>query len=224
MIVTLTVPAHLVQRHEQNNIPGIGISIIDFIILPKTIYDCGDYDCIIFLHDSTIVETILPCCVEYKFIPNTTIRQFAKNKDLYPIGTIGAAITYCKMVGLQYIIHIKDGDLDDDKGTLPVLYFFIFFLAYFDILKCTQSYSRTIIMFFVTYSIVRHICTLIFFNGMTIAKRGISPYAFQKYNQKERCKRKGISCNTINIYNRLENIHSRRSEKANMLQDCCKYT
>ena len=131
MIVTLTVPAHLVQRHEQNNIPGIGISIIDFIILPKTIYDCGDYDCIIFLHDSTIVETILPCCVEYKFIPNTTIRQFAKNKDLYPIGTIGAAITYCKKVGLQYIIHIKDGDLDDDKGTLPVLYFFIFLFSLF---------------------------------------------------------------------------------------------
>jgi hypothetical protein len=84
------------------------------------------------------VETIPPCCVEYNFIPNTTIRQFAQNKDMYPIGTIGVAITYCKKIGLQYILHIKDGDLDDDKATIPVLYpYFFFFFAYFDILKCT---------------------------------------------------------------------------------------
>jgi hypothetical protein len=56
-----------------------------------------------------------PICKEYTFIPNTTIRQFADNIDMYPIGTIGVVVTLARKIGLQYTLHIKDGNTDNDK-------------------------------------------------------------------------------------------------------------
>ena len=44
MIVTLTIPTQLVQKHAENILPGNGISITNFNILPKTVYDHGDCD------------------------------------------------------------------------------------------------------------------------------------------------------------------------------------
>jgi hypothetical protein len=44
MTVTLTIPTQLVQKHAENILPGNGISITNFNIFPKTVYDCGDCD------------------------------------------------------------------------------------------------------------------------------------------------------------------------------------
>jgi hypothetical protein len=49
MTVTLTIPTQLVQKHAENILLGNGISITNFNILPKTVYDCGDCDHIISL-------------------------------------------------------------------------------------------------------------------------------------------------------------------------------
>jgi hypothetical protein len=78
MTVTLIFPAHLIERHEKNILPGSGISITNFKILPKSNYDRGDCDHIISLDESSVVETLSPICKEYNFIPDTTIKQFAK--------------------------------------------------------------------------------------------------------------------------------------------------
>jgi hypothetical protein len=118
MTVTLTVPAHLIQRHEEKILPGSGISITNFKILPKTNYDRGDCDRVISLDESSLVETLSPICKEYTFIPDTTIRQFADNMDVYPIGAIRAVVTLARKVGLQYTLHIKDGNTDNDKATV----------------------------------------------------------------------------------------------------------
>jgi hypothetical protein len=54
MTVTLTIPAHLIQRHDEKILPGSGISITIFKILPKTNYDCGDCDRVISLDESSL--------------------------------------------------------------------------------------------------------------------------------------------------------------------------
>jgi hypothetical protein len=118
MTVTLTVLAHLIQRHEEKILPGSGISIANFKILPKTNYDRGDCDRVISLDESSLIETLSPICKEYNFIPDTTIRQFADNMDVYPIGAIRVVVTLARKVGLQYTLHIKDGNTDNDKATV----------------------------------------------------------------------------------------------------------
>ncbi|MCY6524748.1 hypothetical protein, partial [Actinobacillus pleuropneumoniae] len=39
MTITLSVPAHLVERHEHKILQGNSISITNFRILPKSVYD-----------------------------------------------------------------------------------------------------------------------------------------------------------------------------------------
>ena len=54
--VTLTIPTQLVQKHVEKILPGNGISITNFNILSKTVYDRGDCDQIISLNETSIVE------------------------------------------------------------------------------------------------------------------------------------------------------------------------
>ena len=60
-------------------------------------------------------------CKEYCFIPDTTIKNFVEKTKMYPIGTIRAAGTLAKRVGLYYILHIKDGDFENDCATVCIL-------------------------------------------------------------------------------------------------------
>jgi hypothetical protein len=62
MTVTLTIPTQLVQKHAEKIFPGNGISITNFNLLPKIVYDCGDYDRIISLNEKSIVEKIIAIC------------------------------------------------------------------------------------------------------------------------------------------------------------------
>jgi hypothetical protein len=129
MTVTLTVPPQLVQKHAEKILPRNGISITNFNILPKTVYDRGDCDRIISLNETSIVEKIPVVCSEYRFVPDSTINQLAQSTDIYPIGMIGAAVTLARKLGSQHILHIKDGESDRDKAMVPL---FIFsFVLYF---------------------------------------------------------------------------------------------
>ena len=74
MTVTLTIPSQLVQKHVEKILPRNGISITNFNVLPKIVYDRGDCDRIIFLKKTSIVEKILAICSEYRFLPDSTIR------------------------------------------------------------------------------------------------------------------------------------------------------
>jgi hypothetical protein len=65
------------------------------------------------------VEKILAICSEYRFVSNTTINQLAHNNDTYPIKTIGAVVTLARKLGSQHILHIKDGESDNDKEMVP---------------------------------------------------------------------------------------------------------
>jgi hypothetical protein len=118
MTITLTVPAHLIERHEQKIVPKAGISITNFKILPKSGYDHGDCDRVISIVESSVIETVSPTCKEYNFIPDTTIKQFASNTNMYPINTIGVVMTLARKVGSQYNLHIKYGNTEDDKATI----------------------------------------------------------------------------------------------------------
>jgi hypothetical protein len=123
MTVTLTVPPQLVQKHAEKILPRNGISITNFNVLPKTVYDRGDCDRIIFLNETSIVEKIPAICSEYRFLPDSTIRQLAQSTDIYPIRTIGAAVTLARKFGSQHILHIKDGESDNDKAMVPLFIF-----------------------------------------------------------------------------------------------------
>jgi hypothetical protein len=129
MTVTLTIPTQLVQKHAEKILSGNGISITNFNIFPKTVYDRGDCDRIISLNETSIVEKILVVCSEYRFVPDATIIQLAQSNDIYPIRTIGAVVTLARKLGSQHILHIKDGESDNDKAMVPfsissfVLYF-----------------------------------------------------------------------------------------------------
>jgi hypothetical protein len=59
MTITLTIPTQLVQKHAKKILPGNGISITNFNIFPKTVYDRGDFDRIISLNETSIVEKFL---------------------------------------------------------------------------------------------------------------------------------------------------------------------
>jgi hypothetical protein len=77
MTVTLTIPTQLVQKHAKKIFPSNGISITNFNILPKTVYDSGDCDQIISLNETSVVEKIPIVCSTYRFVPDATINQFA---------------------------------------------------------------------------------------------------------------------------------------------------
>ena len=99
MTVTLTVPLQLVQKHAEKIFLRNGISITNFNILPKTVYDRGDCDRIILVNETNIVEKIPPIFSEYYFLPYSTIRQLEQSIDIYPMGMIGAAITLARKFG-----------------------------------------------------------------------------------------------------------------------------
>jgi len=115
MTITLIFPAHLIEKHEQKIIPRDGISITNFKIIPKRGYDRGDFDCVISILESSVIETVSPMWKEYNFIPNTTIKQFASNTHMSPIGIIGVVVTLDRKFGSQYNLHIKYGNTEDDK-------------------------------------------------------------------------------------------------------------
>jgi hypothetical protein len=136
MKVTLIVPPQLVQRHAEKILPRNGISITHFNILPKKIYDHGDYDRIISLNETSIVEKIPIVCSEYHFIPDSSISHLAQSTNIYPIRMIGDAVTLTRKFGSQHILHIKDGESENDKAMVPL---FIFsFVLYF----CMCMYVR----------------------------------------------------------------------------------
>jgi hypothetical protein len=85
MTVTLIIPTQLVQKHAEKILPGNGISITNFHILPKIVYDRGYCDRIISLNETSIVEKIPAICSKYCFVLNTTISQLAQSNDIYPI-------------------------------------------------------------------------------------------------------------------------------------------
>jgi hypothetical protein len=62
MIVTLTIPTQLIQKHAKNVLSGNGISITNFNILPKIVYDCGVCDRIISLNETSVVEKNIAVC------------------------------------------------------------------------------------------------------------------------------------------------------------------
>jgi hypothetical protein len=75
--VTLTIPTQLAHKHEEKILPGNGISITNFNIFPKTVYDRGDCDRIISLNKTSIMEKIHAICSKYCFVLDTTISQLA---------------------------------------------------------------------------------------------------------------------------------------------------
>jgi hypothetical protein len=127
MTVTLTIPPQLVQKHVENILLRNGISITYFNIFPKIVYDRGDCDRIISLNETSIVEKIPIVCLEYCFVPDSTISQLAQSTDIYPIRMIGALVTLAIKFGSQHILHIKDGESDNDKAMVPLFMFIFFF-------------------------------------------------------------------------------------------------
>jgi len=75
MAITLNVPHNLIATVETKLVVGQGICIRDIKISPKTIYDHGDYTCILVLHEKSTVETILAICNQYKSVPTITINH-----------------------------------------------------------------------------------------------------------------------------------------------------
>jgi hypothetical protein len=122
MTVTLIVSPQLVQKHAEKILSRNGISITNFNVLPKTVYHRGDCDRIILLNETSIVEKIPTICLEYCFLSDSTIKQLAQSTDIYPIRMIGA-VTLARKFGSQHILHIKDGQSDNDKAMVPLFIF-----------------------------------------------------------------------------------------------------
>jgi hypothetical protein len=167
MTVTLTIPAQLVQKHAEKIFPGNGISITNFNILPKIVYDHGDCYRIISLNETSVVEKIPVVFSEYHFIPDTTISQFLENNDIYPIGTIGAVVTLARKFDSQHILQIKDGNSNNDKAM--VLFSISIFCPFLSHAHISQTSYTTIKLLHGATTIVRHLCKFIFLNGTTIA-------------------------------------------------------
>jgi hypothetical protein len=129
MTVTLTIPTQLVQKHAEKILPGNGISITNFNIFPKKYMTVVIVIRLFFSMKQVLWKKFLHVCSEYRFVPDVTINQLAQSGDIYPIGTIGAAVTLARKLGSQHILHIKDGESDNDKAMVPlsisifVLYF-----------------------------------------------------------------------------------------------------
>jgi hypothetical protein len=118
MTFTLIVPTHLIERHEQKIVPKAGISITNFKVLPECVYESGDCDHVISILESSVVDILSLTCKEYNFIPDTTIKQFASNTNMYSINIIGVVVTLARKVGSQYSLHIKGGNTEVDKATI----------------------------------------------------------------------------------------------------------
>ncbi|KAH9295182.1 hypothetical protein KI387_038770, partial [Taxus chinensis] len=118
LTVTLNVAHKFIPMHEDKVVAGKGIQITNFSIAPKTSYDRGDCNVILLLNESSTVESTPPLSIEYKFIPNTTVKQLLNNTEPYIVGTIAAIVTSAKQIGLQLILEIKDGLTEEDTTRL----------------------------------------------------------------------------------------------------------
>ncbi|KAH9309759.1 hypothetical protein KI387_002311, partial [Taxus chinensis] len=116
MTVTLNVTGHQIEAHQKKLLPSKGVSIKEFNIAPKTNYDRGDCDYILLLNNNSTIENIPPVCNEFKFIPNTTIKQLLRSTDNYTIGTLAAVVTTARKSGTQFVFEIKDGLSVEDKA------------------------------------------------------------------------------------------------------------
>jgi hypothetical protein len=156
MIVTLTIPTQLFQKHAEKNFPDNWMSIKNFNILSKTVYDRGDCDWIILLNETSIVEKIPAICSKYCFVPDTTINQLTQSNDTYPIKNIGAIVTLTRKLGSQHIFHIIDGELENDKAMVPfsISIFFLYFHMFVYLNYVTQLLhcSMLQLQLFDTYS------------------------------------------------------------------------
>jgi hypothetical protein len=129
MTATLTIPPQLVQKHVEKILLGNGISITNFNIFPKIVYDHGDCDQIISLNETSIVVKISVVCSEYRFIPYSTLNQLAQRTSINPIRIIGVYVTLVRKIGSQHILHINDGYSNHKKAIVP-LFIFIFVLYF----------------------------------------------------------------------------------------------
>ncbi|KAH9300494.1 hypothetical protein KI387_012077, partial [Taxus chinensis] len=116
MTVTLNVTGHQIEAHQKKLLPSKGVNIKEFEIAPKTNYDRGDYDYILLLNNNNTIENIPPVCNEFKFIPNTTIKQLLRNTNNYTIGTLAVVVTTTCKSRTQSIFEIKDGLSVEDKA------------------------------------------------------------------------------------------------------------
>jgi hypothetical protein len=155
MIVTLTISTQIVHKHVEKIFLGNGISITNFNIFPKIVYDHGDCDWIISLNETSIVEKFSTICSEYHFVPDKTIIQLAQSNDIYPIRTIGSVVTHARKLGSQHIFHIKDVESNNDKEMVPfsissfVLYFMCLCISvmlhnYYIVPYCNCNFSTPI--------------------------------------------------------------------------------
>ena len=71
------------------------------------------------------MNTTTPVYPEYNFIPNTTIQELVQNTDDYPTGTVTAVVTSTEQTtSNDYLLKIKDGEFEEDKGTVSYICLF----------------------------------------------------------------------------------------------------
>jgi hypothetical protein len=95
-----------------------------------------------------------------------TISQLAQSSDIYPIGTIGTTVTLARKLGSQHILHIKNGELDNDKAM--VLLSIQFFPLLLHVHVSRVSYTN-IALFHVAAAIVRYLFKFVFVNVTSIS-------------------------------------------------------
>lgn len=99
----------------------MGVRISDFQLEAKSDFERGDCDCIIIVKESTTIEMIPRVCMEYNFIPSSTIRQLLNNPNEYPVGTVGALVVGAKKAGSLTTFDLKDDHGDDDRAQVTIL-------------------------------------------------------------------------------------------------------
>jgi hypothetical protein len=167
MTVTLTVPPQLVQKHAEKILPRNGISITNFNILPKTVYDRGDCDRIISLNEASIVEKIPAICSEYRFLSDSTISQLAQSTDIYPIRNDWGCCDTGEKIWVATHSPYKGWRFRQRQGNGTA--FHIQFCSLLLRLHVCQISYTNLALFHVAATIVRYVFRFVFVNGTTIA-------------------------------------------------------
>ena len=121
MTISVTMENNLIECFATFFSCGASVSISNFVVKQKTVYERGDADVCIHLSANSTVASISVVCHVHRLAPNTTLHGLRSSGSNYVVGSIAAAVAHCHQTSNQYHFTIKDGENTTDTANVKNL-------------------------------------------------------------------------------------------------------
>jgi len=121
MTISVTMANDLIECFATFFSRGASVSISNFVVKQKTVFERGDADVCIHLSANSTVASVPVVCHVRRLAPNTTLHGLRSSDSNYVVGSIAAAVAHCHQTSNQYHFTIKDGENINDTALVKNL-------------------------------------------------------------------------------------------------------